>query len=403
MTGTHMRNRKIVPAVLLVGLVSLVAACSSSTPAATESAAPAATEAAAPAATEAASAAPAATEAPATPLNVTWTYTGPENDGGYNVINEVAMNAMPSVPGVTVNGIYDVPYSDEASQIIRQAIANGAQVIVDTVGLGTLLTDVCAENLDKVFCYSGADAGPQPANSASWWLPDWDLGYAAGVAAGSMTKSNIIGMVVPYEIPIAVQGVNAYALGCQSVKPECEVKVVYTNSYFDPPAATRAAKTLVNSGADVLRNITDDPSFCKVAEEAGVYAVGEYNDFSEQCPNSIITSTIWDFSDYMIEEANQINAGKFTSTGDSGFPEVTPLKNGPGGPHLGTFGAFVPADVKAKVEGVYTEMVDGKNFFVGPIYDQKGKEKVPAGTELDDKFLFHGWDWYVKGVTASEG
>ena len=396
-----MKNRKVIPAVLIVGIVSFVAACSSSTPAATESAAPA--PAASEAAPAASSAAPAATEAPAEPLNVTWTYTGPENDGGYNVINAVAMNAMTAVPGVSVNGVFDVPYSDEASQIIRQAIAGGAKVIVDTVGLGALLTDVCAENLDKVFCYSGADAGPQPANSASWWLPDWDLSYAAGVAAGSMTKSNIIGAVVPYEIPIAVQGVNAYALGCQSVKPDCEVKVVYMNSYFDPTAATKAAKTLVNAGADVLRNLTDDASFCKVAEEAGVYAVGEFNDFSSACPNSIITSTVWDFSDYMIEEAKQIQAGEFTSTGDSGFPEITPLKNGPGGPHLGTFGAFVPADVKAKVEGVFAEMVAGKNFFVGPIYDQKGTEKVPAGTELEDKFLFHDWDWYVKGVTASEG
>ena len=388
-----MRNRKIVPAVLLVGLVSLVAACSSSTPAATESAAPAATEAAA----------PAATEAPPVPLNITWTYTGPENDGGYNVINAVAMDAMGTVPGVKVNGIFDVPYSDEASQIIRQAIASGAQVIVDTVGLGALLTDVCAENLDKVFCYSGADAGPQPANSASWWLPDWDLGWAAGVAAGLMTKSNIIGAVVPYEIPIAVQGLNAYLLGCQSVNPDCVLKVVYMNSYFDPPAATKAAKTLVNAGADVLRNHTDDASFCKVAAEEGVYAVGEYNDFASACPDSIITSTVWDFQDYMIEEARQIQAGEFTSTGDSGFPEITPLKGADGGPRLGTFGAFVPADVKAQVEAVFAEMVAGKNFFVGPIYDQEGKERVKAGVELDDKFLFHDWDWYVQGVTASEG
>ena len=391
-----MKNRKVIPAVLLVGIVSFVAACSSSTPAATESAAPA------PAASEAAPA-PAATEAPAVPLNVTWTYTGPENDGGYNVINAVAMDTMGTVPGVKVNGIFEVPYSDEASQIIRQAIASGAQVIVDTVGLGALLTDVCAENLDKVYCYSGADAGPQPANSASWWLPDWDLGWAAGVAAGLMTKSNIIGAVVPYEIPIAVQGLNAYVLGCQSVNPDCVLKVVYMNSYFDPPAATKAAKTLVNAGADVLRNLTDDASFCKVAAEEGVYAVGEYNDFASACPDSIITSTVWDFQDYMVEEARQIQAGEFTSTGDSGFPEITPLKGADGGPRLGTFGAFVPADVKAQVEAVFAEMVAGKNFFVGPIYDQEGKERVAAGVELEDKFLFHDWDWYVKGVTASEG
>ena len=339
---------------------------------------------------------------PAKELNVTWLYTGPENDGGYNVINEVAMNAMTSVPGVTVNAIYNVPYSDEGSQMVRQAIASGANVIVDTVGLGPLFTDVCAEQPDKVVCYSGADAEPQPVNSKSWWLEDWNFGYVAGVAAGLTTKSNIVGMVVPYEIPLAVQAINTFALGCQSVNPECEVKVVYTNSYFDPTAATQASKTLVSAGADVLRNITDDPSFCKVAEAEGVFAVGEYNDFESQCPKSIVTSTVWDFSNYMIEQAKLIQAGEFVGTGEYA-PEFTKITNEQGGPRLGTFGSFVPQDVKDQVQGTFDEMVAGKNFLVGPIYDTKGVERVPAGEELQPDFLHHSWDWFVKGVTTSGG
>lgn len=263
-----------------------------------------------------------------------------------------------------------------------------------------MLTDVCAQNPDVV-CYSGADAEEQPSNSKSWWLEDWNLGYVAGVAAGLMTKTGTIGMVVPYEIPIAVQGINGYALGCQSVKPDCQVKVVYTNNYYDPAAATQAAKTLVSAGADVLRNITDDPSFCKVAEEEGVYAVGEYNDFAEQCPKSIITSTVWDFSNYMIEQAKLIQQGGFQGGGST--PDFRKVSLEVGEPGLGTFGSFVPADVKAQVEDVFNRIVGGERVFVGPIVDTKGKERVKAGETLDDMTLFHGMDWFVKGVTTSGG
>lgn len=214
-----------------------------------------------------------------------------------------------------------------------------------------------------------------------------------------MTKTHTVGMVVPYKIPIAVQAINSYALGCQSVDPTCKLKVVFTNNYFDPAAATTASQTLIAGGADVLRNVTDDPSFCKVADSKGVYAVGEYNDFASQCPKSIITSTVWDFSNWMKQQAQDIQNGKFKGGGI----QWVPLGTAAGDPHLGTFGSFVSSDIQSKINAVYSDLVGGKNVFVGPIYDQSGKVKVPAGQSLDTAFLFSGWNWYVKGVTTSGG
>ncbi len=383
----NVRFRVVLAAAAVVAVAVTASGCSSSGGGGTTS----------PSASAPVSSSPAA---PAKELKVTWTYTGPEKDGGYNEINEVAMNAMATVPGVTVQPIYDVPYSDAASQLLKQAIASGTNVIVDTVGLGKLLTDVCKQYIGQVTCYSGADAEAQPSNSVSWWLPDWYLGYVAGVAAGSMTKTHTVGMVVPYKIPIAVQAINTFALGCQSVDPACQLKVVFTNSYFDPAAATTASETLAAAGADVLRNITDDPSFCKVADSKGIYAVGEYNDFAAQCPKSIITSTVWDFSNYMMAQAVANQDGTFAGGGPTTFVN---LSDAPGDPHLGTFGSFVPQDVQDKVKAAYASILAGTNPLVGPISDQKGVVKVPAGTALDSTFLLTKWDWYVKGVTTSGG
>ena len=44
------------------------------------------------------------------------------------------------------------------------------------------------------------------------------------------------------------------------------------------------------------------------------------------------------------------------------------------------------------------DIIAGKQkVFTGPLYDQSGTEKVPAGTTLTDKELL-SMDWFVKGV-----
>jgi basic membrane lipoprotein Med (substrate-binding protein (PBP1-ABC) superfamily) len=119
----------------------------------------------------------------------TWLYTGPKNDGGYNTSQELAMNAMAKLPNVKSTGIYNLGYTAQTGSIITQAIAKGTNVIVDTMGLGSILTNICKKN-PKVYCYSGGDTSAQPANSTSFWLPDWNLGYTAGVAAGLMIRAS---------------------------------------------------------------------------------------------------------------------------------------------------------------------------------------------------------------------
>jgi basic membrane protein A and related proteins len=330
-------------------------------------------------------------------LKVLWTYTGPKNDGGYNTSQEVVMNYMNTLPGVHAYGIYNMPYSSQSTQIINQAITGGANVVVDTIGLGTLLTTACKQ-APQVYCYSGGDAGPQPSNSVSWWPADWNLAYAGGAAAGLMTKTNTVGVVAPSKIPIAIQDINNYALGCQSVNPKCSVRVIFINNYYDPPADSQAATSLINAGADVIRNFIDDPGFCQVAAKHHVYAVGEFNDFASACPSSIITSTVWYSQAFFKQQVKDIQNGSFKGTGNN--PIFIPVTNSPDGPHLGAFGSFVPANVKSKVMAVFQKLVNGQHLIAGPIYDQSGKLRIPAGQAPSDHFLFN-WNWFVKGVTTS--
>ena len=267
-------------------------------------------------------------------LKVTWLYYGPENDGGYNTGNKVSMDAMATVPGVTVQGIYNVPYSAQASQIVKQAIAEGADVLVDTVGLGEAVHRRLQPELggDLLRELRHPATG---ANSASYYPEEWDLSYIAGVASGLTTKSDVTGFIAAYKIPIASMSINAFTLGCQSVNPDCTTRVVFTNNYFDPTASTQAAKTLVSAGADVIRSIVDDRAL-QGRETEGVWAVGHYHDFSSTCPGSIVTSTPWDLSNYFKDQAIAIQDGTFESTGSSS-PYIIPVSAEDGEPGLGEF------------------------------------------------------------------
>jgi basic membrane protein A len=206
-----------------------------------------------------------------------------------------------------------------------------------------------------------------------------------------MTKTGVLGYVAPFGYPLINAELNPFALGCQSVRPDCKVHVVTTNSWYDPHSEVNAAKALTASGADVLWGFMDDTSVLQVAQQQNVLADGVYTDQLSFAPKNYINSNVWDWSFYYTNMAQSVLAG--TWTGGS----LSLLGIGQG-ISLGKWGTNVPADVQTKVNKVFSDIQGGTNPFVGPITDNKGNVRVPQGQSLDDNYLYSNWDWLVKGV-----
>ena len=49
-----------------------------------------------------------------------------------------------------------------------------------------------------------------------------------------MTKKNVLGYVAAFPIPEVIRGINAFTLGVRKINPASTVKVVWTNTWFDP-------------------------------------------------------------------------------------------------------------------------------------------------------------------------
>ena len=66
-----------------------------------------------------------------------------------------------------------------------------------------------------------------------------------------------------------IRHANAFALGAQATHPGAKVKLVWTNSWFDPAKEKKAAQSLHRAGADVIGQNVDSPAAGQYAESAG--------------------------------------------------------------------------------------------------------------------------------------
>jgi len=214
------------------------------------------------------------------------------------------------------------------------------------------------------------------------------------VIAGSMTKTNTLGVVASIPIPEVIRNINTFTMGAQSVNPKITTKVVWVNKWFDPPKESEGAQSLLNQGADVLFQNTDSSAVLQTAEKAGKYAFGWDSDMSKFGPKAHLASAVINWGPYYIKATKDALEGTWTTGGVWwGVKE--------GAIDLVGISDAVPAETKAKVEAIKAGLKDGSfAIWKGPIVDQSGKEVLAKDVVADDKFL-GGISFYVKGVDGA--
>jgi simple sugar transport system substrate-binding protein len=215
--------------------------------------------------------------------------------------------------------------------------------------------------------------------------------YMAGVIAGKMTKTNVLGVVASIPIPEVIRNINSYTMGAQSVNPKIKTKVVWVNEWFNPPKESEAATSLINGGADVLMQNTDSSAVLQTAEKMGKRAFGWDSDMTAYGPKAHLGSAVINWGPYYVKAVGEALEGKW-STGSSwwGVKE--------GAIEMVNVAADVPEDTKKRIAEINAGLKDGSfSIWKGPIVDQAGKEMLAKDAVADDKFL-GGVMFYVKGV-----
>ena len=349
-------------------------------------------EEAAPAAAPAS--APASAEAPKKPdpLKVAFAYVGPVGDAGWTFAHDNARKAVEAEFGdkVVTSFVENVPESADAERVIRDLAGQGNKLIFGTTfGYMEPMLKVAADSKDVKFEH--ATGYKTAENMRTYDSRTYEGAYMAGVIAGSMTKSNTLGVVASIPIPEVIRNINSFTLGAQSVNPKVKTKVVWVNKWFDPPKEGEGAQSLISGGADVLFQNTDSSAVLQKAEEKGKFAFGWDSDMSKFGPNSHLASAVINWAPYYKKAVKDALDGTWSTGGvwwgvKEGAIDIVSISD------------KVPAEVKDKVAKVKAGLTDG-SFVIwkGPIVGQDGKEVLAKDAVGDDKFM-SGINFYVKGV-----
>jgi simple sugar transport system substrate-binding protein len=346
---------------------------------------PAPVPAAAPAASAAAPAKPA-------PLKIAFAYVGPVGDGGWTFAHDNARKALEKEFGdkIATTFVESVPEGVDSERVIRDMAMQGNKLIFGTsFGYMEPMLKVAPEFKDVKFEH--ATGYKQSDNVRTFNNRSYEGAYMAGIIAGKMSKSGILGYVASVAIPEVIRNLNAFTLGAQSSNPKIKTKVVWTNEWFNPPKETEAATSLIGSGADILFQNTDSPAVLKTAQEKGKRAFGWDSDMTSYGPKAHLASAVNNWAPYYIKATKDVLEGTWTS-GDAEYG----VKEG--AVDLVSIADDVPADVKARVEEVKAGLKDG-SFIIwkGPLLDNTGKVQVKKGEVADAKML-GDLNFYVKGV-----
>src|SRR5215468_11702160 len=231
------------------------------------------------------------------PFKVGFVYVSPISDAGWTFQHDSGRKEMEKALGGKVVSKYveNVPEGADAERVIRELAQTGNKIIF-TTSFGYMNPTIKVAQQFAKNDFEHATGYKTDANVGIYNARFYEGRYLAGIVAGKMTKTNVAGYVAAFPIPEVVQGINAFTQGMRSVNPKAEVKVIWTNSWFDPGREREAAETLISQGADVLTHHTDSTAVVQTAEAKKVYSVAYHSDMSKYGPNSQLTAVthVWD-------------------------------------------------------------------------------------------------------------
>jgi len=341
------------------------------------------------------------------PTRAAWVYVTPVLDTGWTRQHEQGRLAVQEALGDQVKTSYvdNVAEGADAERVIRDLARQGNDIIF-TTSFGYMEPALkVAQEFPKVKfeIITGVKRAPNVATANARY---YEGRYLSGVAAGRMTKSNVVGYVAGFPIPEIVSSINAFTLGLRSVNPQATVKLVWLDEWFNPPREREAAMTLMDQGADVLAFNTASTAVMAAAEERGKLAIAYHSDMRGVAPQAQLAAVTHHWENYDIARVRALRAGTWIA-GVRGLRAGTWKSQDTWGGvkdgmvRIGDFGPKVPAAVQKEVLARQQDIAAGRlKPFAGPVVDHTGRVQVPRGRSASDAEILR-MNYLVEGVQGS--
>jgi len=330
-------------------------------------------------------------------LKVAFVYAKDTKTSSWTYAQEMGRIHVSKVFGESISTSYvdNVPETPEAYQTLKQLALDGNDVVFATSPSFINATLKAAlEYPGTKFLNCSETHSFKHVNT--YFGRIYEPRFLAGIAAGAVTKTNLLGYVGTTPMPGVINGINSFALGARMVNPDVKVKVIFLNRWDDIKQAGAASEALIAQGCDVISH-HDTLSDRKVTGEYGVYAVTEGDNGRI---NEYIAAPVWNWGIFYEKILRNLMKGSWKPFGteqkvinfwwgmDSGIVDFFYSRR------------LVPQETQKLIDFMSKMIINGLYHpFTGPIYSQDGTLMVRQG-EAATREQIIGMDWFVNIIDS---
>lgn len=253
-----------------------------------------------------------ATPATAEKLRVALLTPGPISDQSWNAAAYEGLLRIRDSLGAAVSHI-QTRTPAEFEENFRQYGAQGYRIVF---GHGFEFQDIAARvapDFPKTIFIttSGNSSGP---NLAGIRFAFEEPSFMAGIIAGAMTRTNVIGGIGGTELPPVKDSFEAFAAGARSINPAVRVLISYIGSWEDAGAGKEQALAQIARNADVIFQNADAAGLgvFQAARESGKALIfGSNSNQNAVAPDVIIGSVVVDVPHAFLAVAREVAADTF--------------------------------------------------------------------------------------------
>ncbi|HEU5447688.1 MAG TPA: BMP family protein [Acidimicrobiia bacterium] len=141
-----------------------------------------------------------------------------------------------------------------------------------------------------------------------------EASYLAGMVAGGLSRSHVLGFVGGIELPPIEAAYQGWVNGARAVDPDVQTRQIYLNSFDDAAAGREAALALIRVGADMFHHNADAAAlgvFQAAKESPGVFVFGSNDDQAHLAPDRVVGSAVIDLPRAFLAVAREVKEGTF--------------------------------------------------------------------------------------------
>ncbi|HVF10273.1 MAG TPA: BMP family ABC transporter substrate-binding protein [Abditibacteriaceae bacterium] len=246
-------------------------------------------------------------------LTVALLTPGDINDQGWNQLAYEGLQAVEKELGAKTSHQVTKSASDQQPALRDLADQGFALILCHGFEYGERVKAIAPKYPDTKFVVVGGNVKQEP-NVATLVPKLEDATYLLGMAAGGMTKSNVIGEIGGMKLPTIKSTFDAFAAGAKAVNPRVKVQTSYVGNFEDQNAAKEAANAMLAQGADVLFHNADQAGkgmFDAAQDKKGVLVFGSNRNQNSVAPTVCLASAVIEMPRAFVQLARDVQSNKF--------------------------------------------------------------------------------------------